>query len=300
MLCKKPITTPLNLIVGCGQCLGCRVNKRRLWTHRIMLELSLHENSTFATLTYSDEKLPEDHSLKPHDVRDWLKRLRSTYENETQKKIRYYLVGEYGDKTQRPHYHVILFGYPNCLYGLSQYSKQQTTCCPPCEEIKRSWGKGNIFLGQVTKASSQYVCGYVVKKMTAKTDPRLNGRYPEFARMSLKPGIGADYMKKLLDIITSEHGVKILERLQDVPQSIMYDGKEYPLGKYLRKKLRELYGMSETNATPETIEAFRQKCKLLWQEAKNKGLKWLIEEKYQTKQASLEKRLEIYQKEKKL
>lgn len=92
----------------------CRLNRRRLWTHRLLLEQLKHGDSCFLTLTYDEKHLPEGGSLVPKHAQDFLKRLRS----KTNLKLRYYLVGEYGEDTERPHYHVALFGYPNCAYNL--------------------------------------------------------------------------------------------------------------------------------------------------------------------------------------
>ena len=106
MVCKKPFTRGVEAY-GCGQCLPCRVNRRRIWTHRVLLEAIKSSESSFITLTYDDENLPENGSLCPSHVRDWLKRIRKKVEP---RKLRYFLVGEYGDETKRPHYHVALFG----------------------------------------------------------------------------------------------------------------------------------------------------------------------------------------------
>lgn len=178
-MCKKPFVKGISPF-PCGQCLPCRLNRRRLWTHRLLLEQHSHEFSSFATLTYSDDALPAGNTLVPKHTQDWLKRLRALL--GPARPLRYYLVGEYGDESQRPHYHAALFGLSH-LEG---------------ELLRTSWGHGHIQLGTLTKESAQYIAGYVTKKMTAPDDPRLQGRHPEFARMSLRPGIGAFPFPSLL------------------------------------------------------------------------------------------------------
>lgn len=73
MLCKNPYMKGV-LAFGCGQCNPCRINRRRLWTHRIMLESLKHGDSSFVTLTY--ETLPSDGSLVPKDLQNFMKYLR--------------------------------------------------------------------------------------------------------------------------------------------------------------------------------------------------------------------------------
>ena len=74
---------------------------------RMLHELSDYEDAVFVTLTYDEDHIPSNHSLKKSDLQKWFKRVRKEIEP---KKIRYFACGEYGDKTQRPHYHAIIFG----------------------------------------------------------------------------------------------------------------------------------------------------------------------------------------------
>lgn len=185
-----------------------------------MLEATRHSENSFVTLTYAPEHLPESGSLVPQHLQKYLKVLRRSIEPH---KIRYYAVGEYGDETFRPHYHLALFGA-----GESYRSA-----------IAESWPYGIVDIGTLTLQSAQYVAGYVTKKMTKDDDPRLNGRYPEFARMSLKPGIGADAMADVATDFWEPLGQEYIYRTGDVPMSINHGKKALPLGRYLRQKLRD-------------------------------------------------------------
>lgn len=263
MLCRNPITMGMHLY-PCGQCMPCRFNRRREWTHRIMLEASLRTENAFVTLTYSDENLrmtsQQLPTLDPKDFQDWLKRFRAAI---SPLKVRFYGVGEYGDETQRPHYHVALFGYPPCRYGNSRY-RHYTNCCDNCDRIRDTWGKGNIFVGTLETESAQYVAGYVTKKMTAKDDERLLGRHPEFARMSLRPGIGADFMHDVASVVLD---LNLVEKEGDVPSSLRHGKRVLPLGRYLTKKLRKLVGQDE-KAPQATLDKIAEEMRPLREAAR--------------------------------
>lgn len=202
-----------------------------------MLEAAQYDDNTFATLTYSDENLPADNSVDPKALRNFFKRLRK----KSALKIRYFACGEYGEHSMRPHYHIALFGYPNCGYINTRHRKERG-CCPQCDLIAQAWGLGQIQLGTLEQKSAAYIAGYVVKKMTKDDDPRLEGRLPEFARMSLRPGLGLGMMHELASTLM-EH--RLDERMIDVPLSLQHGTKKLPLGRYLRRKLRLFIGRSE-------------------------------------------------------
>lgn len=213
----------------CGRCMACRINKKRLWTHRMILESYCHASSLFVTLTYNDENLPPDLSVHPKHVQLFLKRLRKAI---SPTKIRYFAVGEYGDKSWRPHYHLAIFGI-----GL-EHEKTIQDC----------WKFGFTMCGDLNPKSAGYIAGYVTKKMTANDDERLlrdDGVYlhPEFIRMSLKPGLGFPALEKILDVMKSSIGDKLPDG--DVPKALRHGNQIFPLGRYLRKKLREMYNFSD-------------------------------------------------------
>lgn len=253
MLCKYPSyfrKVSTEAAFPCGQCLPCRVNKRRIWAHRIKLEALSHSSSVFLTLTYDDDNLPQefvdpdtgelftDCTLSPDHHREFMYRLRTRFRRANNgAQLRFYMVGEYGEKTQRPHYHYALFGYPQCRdRGSYWLGKKFVPCsCPPCKFISEVWGKGHIFIGELNVESANYIAQYVTKKMTSKDDPRLFGRFPEFSRSSRNPGI-AGY---IVDNIASQLKLYNKDGKDDLPTVLLHGKHQLPLGRYLSDKLHE-------------------------------------------------------------
>lgn len=214
----------------------------------MLLESVKHAGSSFVTLTYSDEnvphvgkikrrrfissELPRRQTLDKYEIQRWIKRLRSAVAPQ---KIRFFLVGEYGDLTFRPHYHAAIFGLsPIQAGGLDGKSGI----------VQSTWSLGHTFCGQLTPDSAQYVAGYVTKKMTKKDDRRLCGRYPEFSRMSLRPGIGAAAIDDVSEVVSSINYYPTLLADGDVPSSLVTGSRRLPIGRYLRRRLRKKLGGS--------------------------------------------------------
>ena len=71
-------------------------------------EQKMHEASCFFTLTYDDEHVPADYSVK---LRDWQLFLKRTRKRTRVKGLRFAGGGEYGELGLRPHYHGLFFNY---------------------------------------------------------------------------------------------------------------------------------------------------------------------------------------------
>lgn len=259
-LCRKPFHKE-GLAFGCGQCLPCRINRRRVWTLRIMLESLMHPDNSFITLTYDNDNLPSDGSLQPTHMNNWIKYLRKYLDQEESgRKIRYYLVGEYGEnkgyREVNPHYHIALFNYPSCIYGVPSSGKQ--CLCPNCAPIYDTWKKGRTFNAKLEVDSAQYIAQYVTKGLSKRGSSDLQGREPEFSRMSNRPGIGAAAIQQIAaSYSTSPAGLSDLETNGDVPSVLKITGKTLPLGRYLRQQLRLALGRD-----PDTPEEVLLKLKL--------------------------------------
>lgn len=213
---------------GCGQCIPCRVSRRRQWTWRQYFESLCHQENCFVTLTYDDGNLPAGGNLQPDHVQLWLKRFRKAL---SPTRIRFFLVGEYGDLSLRPHYHLSVFGVSgDTILDGGQGADTVAGI------IARTWAKGIVHVAEFNETTAQYVCGYVVKKMTSADDPRLKGRHPEFARMSRRPGLAADAMKVVAKSLLAQKG--------PLPDHLLVGKRKVLLGRYVLQKLREAVGLS--------------------------------------------------------
>lgn len=226
-----------------------------------MLEAALHSDNTFLTVTYSDENLPDDLSVTPRALQLFIKRLRKAYPSP----IRYFACGEYGDQYGRPHYHLALFGHENCRRGITRFTRDDRPCCDVCSRTQQAWGLGTIKHGTLTEQSAEYVAGYINKKMTKDDDPRLEGRRPEFARMSLRPAVGLFMMHELASQLLELNcnGEDGRERMIDVPLTLSHGrGKTLPLGRFLRRKLRTYIGR-EANAPAEVLHKSKEELQAM-------------------------------------
>ncbi len=193
-------------IVPCGHCIKCLQRRQNAWAFRLEQELKVSTSAMFLTLTY--ENAPKSFNgidtLDKRDFQKFMKRLRKKlqYDNTVNKtKIKYYACGEYGDKTERPHYHAIVFNLPR-----------------PFEKfLLKAWKLGHIHIGTVTEASIFYTTKYALKGLRRKKawDYDELGREPEFQLMS--NGLGISYNKEPIidylrtngtELLTMQGGVK--------------------------------------------------------------------------------------------
>lgn len=138
----------------CGKCLGCREIQQQQLALRVTHEAKHHENKHFLTLTYSDDKLPESGGLVKSDMQKFWKRIR----RRTAAKIKHLTCGEYGDRTQRAHYHAAVLGLP--LNDLKNWDSENKTS----EILTETWGNGIVTVSELTEDRINYVAGYVLKK----------------------------------------------------------------------------------------------------------------------------------------
>lgn len=213
--------------VPCGKCIGCRLDVSREWASRIVMEsLDFPDSSLFVTLTYNDDHLPimiDDGSKKvlkgkgfaadyctkgatlyQKDTQDWLKRLRRNldYHYGIQSGVRFFLAGEYGSNTFRPHYHVCLFGVPTDSLVFIGKNKLGDSLYYS-DFIADTWKNGNVCVGKLNYQTAAYTARYCLKKAEGKGNEFFSslGLNLEFQSQSTRPGLGVPYYHKHKDEI---------------------------------------------------------------------------------------------------
>lgn len=265
-----------SLQLPCGQCVGCRLERSRQWAMRCVHEASLHESSCFVTLTYDAAHLPADGSLNYDHFQRFMKRLRKRF---APIRVRFYMCGEYGEINFRPHYHACLFGFDfpdkKAFKVTDSGSKLYTSAL-----LESLWPFGLSSVGDVTFESAAYVARYCMKKVTGRDAKRHyervleNGEIvnlkPEFNKMSLKPGIGAEWYRKWKRDVYPHDYVVVNGKECKPPK--YYDGlyeREFPDEFEDLKARRELDGLAlREDNTPERLAV-----KAVVAEARLKSLK---------------------------
>lgn len=216
-----------NLQLPCGKCIGCRTDKATQWANRCSHEAQQWPANTFLTLTYDDDHLPEAGHLKAKDLQLFIKRLRqhahrnrSSINGDRRAGIRFLACGEYGEHTNRPHYHALLF---NC--GFTDQKKVGKDLYES-ETIARLWPHGQNRVGEATAASAAYIAQYNLKKQ-GQGDHDADGvwRPAPFLRMSLRPAVGNGWITKYATDLT--HGY------------LVENNRKHPIPRYYQNQLKK-------------------------------------------------------------
>jgi len=186
----------LEVVIPCGQCYGCRLERSRQWAVRLMHEASLYDENCYLTLTYDDDHLPSDNSLHVEHYQKFMKRLRKKY---APKSIRFFHCGEYGDDNARPHYHAIIFNH-DFTDKIHERNSQSGEKLYTSEELSELWTDGFSTIGNVTFESCAYVARYIMKKrLGIDAELHYQGLKPEYITMSRRPGIAKQWFDQWKD-----------------------------------------------------------------------------------------------------
>lgn len=199
----------------CGKCQPCLKRRVSGWSYRLKTEGDRAISSLFVTLTYDKKYNITRRGFKTLSVRDvqlFFKRLRK--ENpKTYPSIRYYVVGEYGSKNWRPHYHIILFNSTR-------------------DAVERAWSIngvkiGYVDFGEVSGASIGYCLKYMSKPLRVPAHAN-DDRLPEFSLMS--KGLGSNH---LTPAMIKWHK----DDLQNRMHIVIEDGKKIAMPRYYKDKI---------------------------------------------------------------
>jgi len=122
----------------------------------------------FITLTFDQKHYTG--TVSKGDLQTYFKRLRRRLDwrfGGSAPRIRYFACGEYGSKTDRAHYHAIIFGITAKQYReLFVFRTLPSVASDgPPRLMDSLWPKGHVTIGSVTYESTGYVAGYTQKKL---------------------------------------------------------------------------------------------------------------------------------------
>lgn len=201
-------------MVACGKCPRCRARKISEWSFRLMQHYKIAESADWITLTYAPEHMAHlitekgFMSLLKRDVQLFFKNLRYAHTKSNPSNIKYFAVGEYGGRYNRPHYHVTIFNARR-------------------ELMQDAWQKGNIFYGDVNEASVGYTLKYMLKPGKVPMH-RNDDRQPEFRLMS--KGLGKNYLTAAM---LQWHKNDLVNRMY----CNLTDGKKISMPRYYKDKI---------------------------------------------------------------
>jgi hypothetical protein len=304
--------------VGCGQCLGCRLDHSRMWAMRITHESAMWEHiggNCFITLTYRDKlectleqcekglHVPDDWSLHKSHWQLFMKRLRKHFGDQ---KVRYFVAGEYGRKckhgidlsvvdcplcnTGRPHFHACLFNA--CFEDLEIYQTDGGIDRFTSKTLEKLWGYGFVDVGELNYASANYTAQYILKKVKSVQDPNhymtydLDGEVtfisPEFVLMSRG---NASYKGEHVGI-----GAKWYERYKDD----VFPSDEVPVpGVGVKKGVPRYYMNILKEENPDVYEMVKETRKAFITEHGEDFTAERLLDKHKCKKARLKMRKEM-------
>lgn len=207
----------------CGNCLLCQEEKARQQAVRIYHEALLHSESAFLTLTYDDKHLPPYGGLRYEDLQKFWKRVKLQLLRKLRTKVRYYAVGEYGDKAGRPHYHACIFGYAFVQDRVITRRTPSLLWTSPM--LEEAWGLGGVRVGALNFTTARYTASYVTKKLRSRqqyvrTDETTGELIPlEQPRAFMSRNLGKRWWIENRDYVTAHDMVIINGRPQKPPRA---------------------------------------------------------------------------------
>lgn len=213
--------------VPCGKCHVCLKRRRDDWTIRLTEHAKEFNYVKFLTLTYNEENAihvgyEQTTLYKPH-LKGFFKSLRKSYS------FNYYAIGEYGTKTYRAHYHVILF----------------SNCDIPFDILQKKWKYGNIAVSNGNIRRLTYITKYHVNRTAYPPETE-----PPFALMS--KGIGVSYVERMRNHHSTVEN-SYYSQFQ-FKKSLPRYYREKLYNKYQRKLISEKYKPTDDDLINEVAE----------------------------------------------
>lgn len=184
---------PMYYAVPCGKCEICCERKSKSMVVRCTAETQMHYSLPYMlTLTYDSYHLPVDKSIHSKHIQLFLKRLRIrlTRMGYDISNMRYFAVGEYGTRTQRPHYHLLFWDLPRV------HPNPYLNDCKLTDYIHDAWQMSAKHTVILKRCSSAGGYSYVAKYMSKGQNVPKGCESMRYLQSVRGGGIGKPFIKK--------------------------------------------------------------------------------------------------------
>lgn len=166
-MCERPVTLLTGELVGCQECLQCRLQVVNDWVGRCIAESKVSAHTMRLDLTYGSDpayknaKVDHRHAqvLCYTDVQDYLKRLRLYTEGT----VRFMCTGELGSEKGRAHWHLVLFFKTKLPPNLILRQRYIHDASKPGGPERTLWPHGWSYWDDANARSIRYACKYILK-----------------------------------------------------------------------------------------------------------------------------------------
>lgn len=250
----------LFIAVPCRNCNACRCSYVNSVRQRLLFGLQEFVGIVplFVTLTYNDAHLPLGGMVCRKDIQSFIKRLRRNLERKYNTHIKFYYVSEYTPVTKRPHYHLVLYGFPRLSdndvlnqylrYWLIMYCWREPSFTMSFDEYKRTYplifnrpvGYDPQSFGYVNVCELShlncvnYICKYMNKQTSTSMKFKLFDPITKKAYYVKSRDYDADMRKKIF------HGSSINLGLDFVTNHVKYNSTEIEFTDWLSRKVQKL------------------------------------------------------------
>ena len=196
------------------------------------------QECAFVTLTYADPQVPFVHheetdqwvwTLDKKHLQKYLRAVRDAA-HRLDLGFRYFACGEYGEKTGRPHYHLIAFGL-----GVGA-----------AKIFDSLWTKGFTTTYEANARTMSYVAKYCLKGSKdpepsapfAPGSPDRRATAKPFRLTSRSPPIGGAYARNIADSLQTKTGSAVLiDGDAQANRCIRIGGDKYPIDRTMRDRI---------------------------------------------------------------
>lgn len=210
------------IFVPCGICLHCIKTWQSSWRARLLahwkyLPKDKKDRSVFVTFTLEEKYLKK----ADKDFAPFVKTFRDNFRKKFKRSIQFWAVREYGDNTERLHYHALLFDFPGNRFDLSAL-----------------WPYGHTNIKKIIPQRISYIVKYTTKNLSNVVF--FDKKYKPKCYCS--PGIGKAYVD---DPLSEEHLRPFEGKYNLTTQGL---GARYALPRYLRDKMLNYFDKAKLRA----------------------------------------------------